>query len=61
MVRAPVQTEVGKKSAEENRNNIVKAFEVPDMIFITAGMGGGTGTGAVVVAEHSQGIGVILT
>ena len=47
--------EVGKKSAEENRNNIVKAFEDTDMIFITAGMGGGTGTGAAPVAAESQG------
>ena len=38
--------EVGKKSAEESRNNIAKAVEDADMVFITAGMGGGTGTGA---------------
>lgn len=38
--------EIGKKSAEENRNNIIKAFEDTDMLFLTAGMGGGTGTGA---------------
>ncbi len=47
--------EVGKKSAEENRNNIVKAFEDTDMVFITAGMGGGTGTGAApVVADIAK-------
>ena len=38
--------EVGKKSAEESRNNNAKAVEDADMVFITAGMGGGTGTGA---------------
>jgi len=38
--------EVGKKSAEESRNNIAKAIEGSHMVFITAGMGGGTGTGA---------------
>lgn len=38
--------EIGRKSAEESRNNIAKAFEDADMIFITSGMGGGTGTGA---------------
>ena len=38
--------EVGRKSAEENRNQISKALEDADMVFITAGMGGGTGTGA---------------
>jgi len=44
--------EVGKKSAEESRNEIAKALEDADMVFITAGMGGGTGTGAApVVAE----------
>ena len=47
--------EVGKKSAEENRNNIAKAFEGTDMVFITAGMGGGTGTGAApVVADLAK-------
>ena len=38
--------EIGKRSAEESRNNIAKAIENADMVFITAGMGGGTGTGA---------------
>jgi cell division protein FtsZ len=47
--------EIGRKSAEENRNNIVKAFEDTDMVFITAGMGGGTGTGAApVVADITK-------
>ncbi len=44
--------EIGRKSAEESRNEIAKALEDADMVFITAGMGGGTGTGAApVVAE----------
>jgi len=52
--------EVGKKSAEENRNNIVKAFEDTDMVFITAGMGGGTGTGAApVVADIAKESGIL--
>ena len=38
--------EVGRKSAEESRSQIAKALEETDMVFITAGMGGGTGTGA---------------
>lgn len=38
--------EVGRKSAEENRTQISKTLEGTDMVFITAGMGGGTGTGA---------------
>ena len=38
--------EVGRKSAEESRTQISKVLEGTDMVFITAGMGGGTGTGA---------------
>ena len=38
--------EVGRQSAEENRTQISKILEGTDMVFITAGMGGGTGTGA---------------
>ena len=38
--------EIGRKSAEESRNEISKSIEDADMVFITAGMGGGTGTGA---------------
>ena len=47
--------EVGRKSAEESRNQIAKALEDTDMVFITAGMGGGTGTGgAPIVAEIAR-------
>ena len=47
--------EVGRKSAEESRNQISKALEDTDMVFITAGMGGGTGTGAApIVAEIAK-------
>ena len=47
--------EVGRKSAEESRNQIDKALENTDMVFITAGMGGGTGTGAApIVAELAR-------
>ena len=51
--------DVGKKSAEESRALIAKALEGTDMVFITAGMGGGTGTGAApIVADlaHEAGI-----
>ena len=52
--------EVGKRSAEEDRNNINKAFEDTDMVFITAGMGGGTGTGAApVVADIAKEQGIL--
>jgi len=51
--------EIGRKSAEESRAAIAKALEGIDMVFITAGMGGGTGTGAApIVADlaHEAGI-----
>ncbi|MGQ9524264.1 MAG: cell division protein FtsZ [Armatimonadota bacterium] len=44
--------EVGREAAEESRQEIKKALEGADMVFITAGMGGGTGTGAApIIAE----------
>jgi len=47
--------EVGKKAAEESREDIRSILEGADMVFITAGMGGGTGTGAApVVAEIAK-------
>ena len=52
--------DVGRKSAEESRNQISKALEDTDMVFITAGMGGGTGTGAApVVAEIAKDAGLL--
>lgn len=52
--------DVGKRSAEESRNNIAKSLENADMVFITAGMGGGTGTGAApVVAQIAREMGIL--
>ena len=52
--------DIGKRSAEESRNNIAKAIEDADMVFITAGMGGGTGTGAApIVAEIARDAGLL--
>lgn len=52
--------EVGRKSAEESRSAVSKALEDADMVFITAGMGGGTGTGAApVVAEVAHDLGIL--
>ncbi|SFP21572.1 cell division protein FtsZ [Oscillibacter sp. PC13] len=52
---AGADPEVGRKAAEESRNQIAKALENTDMVFITAGMGGGTGTGgAPIVAEIAK-------
>lgn len=52
--------DVGKRSAEESRNNIAKSLENADMVFITAGMGGGTGTGASpVIAKLAKEMGML--
>ena len=52
--------EIGKRSAEETRNNIAKSFEDADMVFITAGMGGGTGTGAApTIADIARESGIL--
>lgn len=52
--------EIGKKAAEEDREAIKNALHGADMVFITAGMGGGTGTGsAPVVAEISRELGAL--
>jgi len=52
--------EVGKKSAEESKDEIREAIEGADMLFITAGMGGATGTGASpIVAEIAKELGIL--
>ena len=52
--------EIGQKSAEESREDIAAAIRGTDMVFITAGMGGGTGTGAApVVAEIAREMGIL--
>ena len=52
--------EVGRKSAEESRSAVSKALEDADMVFITAGMGGGTGTGAApIVADIAKEMGIL--
>jgi cell division protein FtsZ len=52
---AGADPEIGRKAAEESRQQIAKALENTDMVFITAGMGGGTGTGAApIVAEIAK-------
>ncbi|MBO6011872.1 MAG: cell division protein FtsZ [Oscillospiraceae bacterium] len=52
--------DVGRKAAEESRNNIEALFKDADMVFVTAGMGGGTGTGAApVVAAAAREAGAL--
>ena len=51
---------IGQKAAEESREEIAGALENTDMVFITAGMGGGTGTGAApIVAEVAKEMGCL--
>lgn len=52
--------EIGQRSAEESRDEIIAALKGADMVFITAGMGGGTGTGAApVVAQIAREMGIL--
>ena len=57
---AGANPEVGAKAAEESRDEIAAALRGTDMVFITAGMGGGTGTGAApIVAEVAKELGIL--
>lgn len=57
---AGARPEIGKEAALESKKEIEDALVGADMIFITAGMGGGTGTGAApVIAEIAQGLGAL--
>lgn len=57
---AGADPEVGRKAAEESREDLRAVLEGADMVFITAGMGGGTGTGAApVVAEIAKELGAL--
>ena len=52
--------EIGQKSAEESKDEISQAIKGADMVFITAGMGGGTGTGAApIIAQISKEMGIL--
>jgi cell division protein FtsZ len=57
---AGANPEIGSKSAEESREEIIQAIKGTDMLFITAGMGGGTGTGAApVIASIAKEQGIL--
>ena len=57
---AGADPEIGRKAAEESRDSITEALRGADLVFITAGMGGGTGTGAApVVAECAKEMGIL--
>ena len=57
---AGANPDVGKKAAEESKEQIEEALKGADMVFVTAGMGGGTGTGAApVIAQIAKDIGAL--
>ena len=57
---AGANPEVGRAAAEESRDDIRKALTGADMVFVTCGLGGGTGTGAApIIAEIAQDVGAL--
>lgn len=57
---AGAKPEIGEAAAEESKDEIMKALQGSDMVFVTAGMGGGTGTGAApIVAECAKELGAL--
>lgn len=57
---AGANPEIGRKAAEESKDEITEALKGADMVFITCGMGGGTGTGAApVVAQIAKTMGIL--
>lgn len=57
---AGAQPEVGEKAAEESREELTNIIQGNDMVFVTCGMGGGTGTGAApVVAQIAKSMGIL--
>ncbi len=57
---AGANPEIGKKAAEESREHLQEILQGADMVFITAGMGGGTGTGAApIIAEVAKELGAL--
>src|SRR5690554_6863976 len=57
---AGTDPEIGRKAAEEDRERIKESLQGADMVFITTGMGGGTGTGAApVIAEVAKEMGIL--
>ena len=57
---AGAKPEIGEAAVEENRDEITQLVQGADMVFVTCGMGGGTGTGAApVIAEISKSLGIL--
>jgi cell division protein FtsZ len=57
---AGARPEIGRQAIEENRDDVVHVLEGADLVFITCGMGGGTGTGAApIIAQLSRDVGAL--
>ncbi|NLZ83405.1 MAG: cell division protein FtsZ [Clostridiales bacterium] len=57
---AGAQPEIGQKAAEESKEQLIEIIQGADMVFVTCGMGGGTGTGAApVVAQIAKDMGIL--
>jgi cell division protein FtsZ len=57
---AGARPEIGRQAIEENRDEVLKALAGSDLVFVTCGMGGGTGTGAApIVAELAREVGAL--
>ena len=57
---AGANPDIGAQSAEENKSEIAETLRGADMVFVTAGMGGGTGTGAApIVAQAAKEMGIL--
>ncbi|MFZ2724641.1 MAG: cell division protein FtsZ [Methylococcaceae bacterium] len=57
---AGTNPEIGRQAAEENKDRIKEVLQGADMVFLTAGMGGGTGTGAIpVIAQIAREMGIL--
>ena len=57
---AGAKPEIGRQAAEESKDEIKNLVKDTEMVFVTAGMGGGTGTGAApIIAEAAKSLGVL--
>src|SRR5512147_742858 len=57
---AGARPEIGRQAIEENRDDVLQALQGADMVFVTCGMGGGTGTGAApIIAQMARDIGAL--
>jgi len=57
---AGARPEIGRQAMEENRDDVLQAMQGADMVFVTCGMGGGTGTGAApIIAQMARDMGAL--